>query len=414
MFEPRQFLRSLFDTAVAAAAPENCMRTWVPAKPGGRVIVIGAGKAAASMAKELEYQWSGPLEGSIIVPYGHGADCRWIKVIEASHPVPDEAGVAAAAEILENVSNLSADDTVVCLVSGGGSSLLCLPAQGVSLVEKQGITSQLLEAGAAIHEINCVRKKLSAIKGGKLAAACAPATVITLIISDVPGNDVSMVASGPTIADGSSPAEALEILDRYAISTSTSARTAIENSAPVKVVAGDIRILATSDDAMLATAALVTTHEITPYTLGDLTGDARSLGAEHAELAMQIAAGTGPVEAPCVILSGGETTVEVRGDGRGGRNGEYALSLAIALDGHPQIHAIACDTDGIDGAGDNAGSFVSPDTLARASAAGLDAGKSLDRNDSYGFFSTTLDLVITGPTRTNVNDFRAIFVADEE
>ncbi len=414
MFKPRQFLRSLFDTAVAAAAPENCMRTWVPAKPGGRVIVIGAGKAAASMAKELEDQWLGPLEGCVIVPYGHGADCRWIKVIEASHPLPDEAGVAAAAKILESVSNLSADDTVVCLISGGGSSLLCLPAQGVSLVEKQSITSQLLKAGAAIHEINCVRKKLSAIKGGKLAAACAPATVIALIISDVPGNDVSMVASGPTITDGSSPAEALEILDRYAISASASARTAIGNSAPVKVVTGDIRILATSDDAMLATAALATTYEITPYTLGDLTGDARSLGAEHAELAMQIAAGTGPVEAPCVILSGGETTVNVHGNGRGGRNGEYALSLAIALDGHPRIHAIACDTDGIDGAGDNAGSYVSPDTLARASAAGLDANELLDRNDSYEFFSTTLDLVVTGPTRTNVNDFRAIFVADEE
>ena len=414
MFEPRQFLRSLFDTAVAAASPEDCMRTWVPAKPGGRVIVIGAGKAAASMAKELEDQWSGPLEGCVIVPYGHGADCRWIKVIEASHPVPDEAGVAAAAEILASVSNLSAGDTVVCLISGGGSSLLCLPAQGVSLVEKQSITSQLLKAGAAIHEINCVRKKLSAIKGGKLAAACAPATVIALIISDVPGNDVSMVASGPTIADGSSPAEALEILDRYAISASASARTAIGNSAPVKVAAGDIRILATSDDAMLATAALVATHEITPYTLGDLSGDARSLGAEHAELAMQIAAGIGPVEAPCVILSGGETTVNVHGNGRGGRNGEYALSLAIALDGHPRIHAIACDTDGIDGAGDNAGSFVSPDTLARSSAAGLDANVLLDRNDSYEFFSTTLDLVVTGPTRTNVNDFRAIFVADEE
>ena len=414
MFEPRQFLRSLFDTAVAAASPEDCMRTWVPAKPGGRVIVIGAGKAAASMAKELEDQWSGPLEGCVIVPYGHGADCRWIKVIEASHPVPDEAGVAAAAEILASVSNLSAGDTVVCLISGGGSSLLCLPAQGVSLVEKQSITSQLLKAGAAIHEINCVRKKLSAIKGGKLAAACEPATVIALIISDVPGNDVSMVASGPTIADGSSPAEALEILDRYAISASASARTAIGNSAPVKVAAGDIRILATSDDAMLATAALVATHEITPYTLGDLSGDARSLGAEHAELAMQIAAGIGPVEAPCVILSGGETTVNVHGNGRGGRNGEYALSLAIALDGHPRIHAIACDTDGIDGSGDNAGSFVSPDTLARASAAGLDANELLDRNDSYEFFSTTLDLVVTGPTRTNVNDFRAIFVADEE
>ena len=414
MFEPRQFLRSLFDTAVAAATPENCMRAWVPAKPAGRVIIIGAGKAAASMAKELEDQWPGPLEGRVIVPYGHGADCRWIEVIEASHPVPDEAGVAAAADILESVSRLSADDTVVCLISGGGSSLLCLPADGVSLDEKQSITSQLLNAGAAIHEINCVRKKLSAIKGGKLAAACAPAAVITLIISDVPGNDVSMVASGPTIADGSSPAEALEILDRYAVATSASARAAIKNSTPVKVADGDIRILATSDDAMLATAALAAKHEITPYTLGDLTGDARSLGVEHAELAIQIAAGTGPVETPCVILSGGETTVNVRGDGRGGRNGEYALSLAIALDGHPRIHAIACDTDGIDGAGDNAGSFVSPDTLVRASAAGIDAAELLDCNDSYVFFTTTLDLVVTGPTRTNVNDFRAIFVADEE
>ena len=412
MFEPRQFLRSLFDTAVAAATPENCMRAWVPAKPAGRVIIIGAGKAAASMARQLEDQWSGPLEGRVIVPYGHGADCRWIEVIEASHPIPDEAGVAAAAEILQSVSNLSADDTVVCLISGGGSSLLCLPAEGVSLDEKQSITSQLLNAGAAIHEINCVRKKLSAIKGGKLAAACAPATVVTLIISDVPGNDVSMVASGPTIADGGSPTEALEILDRYAISASANARTAIGNSAPVKVAKGDIRILATSDDAMLATAALATKYEITPYTLGDLTGDARSLGIEHAELAMQIAAGTGPVETPCVILSGGETTVNVRGDGRGGRNGEYALSLAIALDGHPRIHAIACDTDGIDGGGDNAGSFVSPDTLARASAAGIDAEELLKRNDSYVFFTTTLDLVVTGPTRTNVNDFRAIFVAN--
>jgi glycerate 2-kinase len=414
MFEAQQFLRSLFDTAVAAAAPENCMRAWVPGKPGGRVIVIGAGKAAASMAKELEDQWAGPLEGRVIVPYGHGADCHWIEVIEASHPVPDIAGVAAAADILDSVSSLSADDTVVCLISGGGSALLCLPATGVSLDEKQSITAQLLNAGAAIHEINCVRKKLSAIKGGKLAAACAPAAVITLIISDVPGNDVSMVASGPTIADGSSPAEALEILDRYAIAASASARNAIENSTPVKIAAADIRVLATSDDAMLATAELTTQHDITPYTLGDLSGDARLLGAEHAELAMQIAAGTGPVEAPCVILSGGETTVKVRGDGRGGRNGEYALSLAIALDGHPRIHAIACDTDGIDGAGDNAGSIVSPDTLARASAAGIDAEEMLDRNDSYVFFATTLDLVVTGPTRTNVNDFRAIYVADNK
>ena len=414
MFEPRQFLRSLFDTAVAAAAPDSCMRSWIPAKPAGRVIVIGAGKAAASMAKELEEQWSGPLEGSVIVPYGHGADCRWVEVIEASHPVPDDAGVAAAAKILQSVSNLSADDTVVCLISGGGSSLLCLPAAGVSLNEKQDITSQLLNAGAAIHEINCVRKKLSAIKGGKLAAACAPAKVVTLIISDVPGNDVSMVASGPTVADRSAPAEALEILDRYGVTASDSTRAVIKSSHPVLITEGDIRILATSDDAMLATAAAAVEHDVTPYSLGDLTGDARLLGAEHAELALQIAAGKGPVEAPCVILSGGETTVEVRGDGRGGRNGEYALSLAIALNGHPRIHAIACDTDGIDGGGDNAGSIVTPDTLARASAAGVDAEGFLKRNDSYGFFTTTLDLVVTGPTRTNVNDLRAIFIADKE
>lgn len=414
MFEPRQFLRSLFDTAVAAAAPENCMRAWVPAKPAGRVIVIGAGKAAASMAKELEEQWSGPLEGSVIVPYGHGADCRWVEVIEASHPVPDDAGIAAAAKILQSVSNLSADDTVVCLISGGGSSLLCLPAAGVSLNEKQDITSQLLNAGATIHEINCVRKKLSAIKGGKLAAACAPAKVVTLIISDVPGNDVSMVASGPTVADRSAPAEALEILDRYGVTASDSTRAVIKGSHPVLITDGDIRILATSDDAMLATAAVAVEHEITPYSLGDLTGDARLLGTEHAELALQIAAGKGPVEAPCVILSGGETTVEVRGDGRGGRNGEYALSLAIALNSHPRIHAIACDTDGIDGGGDNAGSLVTPNTLARASAAGVDAEDFLERNDSYVFFTTTLDLVVTGPTRTNVNDLRAIFIADKE
>jgi glycerate 2-kinase len=414
MFEPRQFLRSLFDTAVAAATPENCMRAWVPAKPAGRVIIVGAGKAAASMAKELEDQWSGPLEGSVIVPYGHGADCRWIEVIEASHPVPDAAGVAAAAKILRSVTKLTAGDTVVCLISGGGSSLLCLPAAGVSLKEKQGITAQLLNAGAAINEINCVRKKLSAIKGGKLAAACAPATVLTLIISDVPGDDVSMVASGPTVADRSAPAEALEILDRYGVTASDSTRSVIKDSHPVLITGGDVRILATSDDAMLAAAAVAVEHDVTPYSLGDLTGDARLLGAEHAELAVQIVAGKGPVETPCVILSGGETTVEVRGDGRGGRNGEYALSMAIALNGHPRIHAIACDTDGIDGGGDNAGSFVAPDTLARASAAGIDAEELIDRNDSYGFFTTTLDLVVTGPTRTNVNDFRAIFIADKE
>jgi hydroxypyruvate reductase len=414
MFEPKAFLRELFDTAVASAAPENCMSAWLPAKPEGRTLVVGAGKAAASMAKQLEDHWGEPLEGRVIVPYGHGDACRWIEVIEASHPVPDDAVIDAAAAIFESVSNLSTGDTVVCLISGGGSSLLCLPADGVALAEKREITSHLLKSGAAIHEINCVRKKLSAIKGGKLAAAIAPAAVITLIISDVPGNDPAMVASGPTLTDASSPQEALDILKRYNVPISGTARSAIEGSKPVMVNDSDVRILATSDDALLAAAAMAAGQDITPYSLGDLTGDARLLAIEHAELALQIVAGNGPIEAPCVILSGGETTVNVRGDGRGGRNGEYALSLAIALDGHPSVYALVCDTDGIDGTGNNAGSFVTPDSLRRAADAGIDAEKMLDRNDSFAFFTKTLDLIVTGPTRTNVNDFRAIFIADRK
>jgi hydroxypyruvate reductase len=412
MFEPREFLRSLFDAAVDVASPKNCMPNWLPSRPAGRVIVVGAGKAAASMARILEDEWAPPLSGHVIVPYGHRDDCHSIHVTEAAHPVPDEAGVAATARILASVSDLTADDTVVCLISGGGSSLLCLPADGVSLAEKQAVTTQLLKSGAAIHEINCVRKKLSAIKGGKLAAACAPARVITLIISDVPGNDVSTVASGPTISDTSSPQEALQILERYKVSLSQELRTAISRSGPLLIAEEDVRILATSDDALLAASALAVEHSVTPYSLGDLSGDARRLGEEHARLALQIAAGNGPVAPPCVILSGGETTVTVRGSGSGGRNGEYALSLAIALGGHAAVHAIACDTDGIDGTADNAGCFVTPDSLARATEAGCDARTLLDENDSYRFFARNLDLIVTGPTRTNVNDFRAIFIAE--
>ena len=404
----------LFDAAVAAATPENCMRRWMPQRPDGRVIVVGAGKAAASMAKVLEDEWAGPLEGRVIVPRAYGSDCRSIEVVEASHPIPDAAGVAATEDILALVSNLSTDDTVICLISGGGSSLLCLPAAGVSLAEKQAITSALLKSGAAIHEINCVRKKLSAIKGGKLAAACAPAQLVTLVISDVPGNDVAAVASGPTIADVSSPSEALAILERYGIAISDSARQAIMSSKATTADDGDIRILATSDDALLASAALALENDVTPYSLGDLSGDARTLGAEHAALAKQIAAGNGPVEPPCVILSGGETTVNVRGDGRGGRNGEYALSLALALEGHASIHALAGDTDGIDGGGDNAGYFVSPTTLMKAEKYSVDATTALHENNSYNFFEPLGDLLITGPTRTNVNDFRAILVASEK
>ncbi len=414
MLEARQFLRSLFDAAVAAAKPEHCMQRWLPPKPAGRVFVVGAGKAAAAMAQQLENYWGGALEGTVIVPHGYAENCSGVQVVEAAHPVPDETGLAATRSILEHVTALSADDTVACLLSGGGSSLLSLPAGGVTLREKQSITAQLLRSGAAIHEINCVRKKLSGIKGGKLAAACSPARVISMIISDVPGNDVSMVASGPTIADTSSVADALQILDRFQISVSNAARAAITACRPVSIDDGDIRILATSDDALLAASALAGERDVPAYSLGDLSGDARELARRHAELAQQIAAGNGPLPAPCVLISGGETTVDVQGKGRGGRNGEYALSLAIALNGHPAIHALAGDTDGIDGTEDNAGCFVSPDVLNRAAALGLDANEMQSHNDSYGFFSGTLDLIVTGPTRTNVNDFRAILISGEE
>mgnify|MGYP001815706489 FL=1 len=377
MTDNRTFLRILFDAAVAAASPAACMPLWLEDRPAGNVIVIGAGKAAASMAAIIEQQWAEPLRGLVIVPDGHTAECDHIEVVEASHPVPDERGVIATQRILELVSNLSADDTVVCLLSGGGSSLLCAPAPGITLDEKKAKTIELLASGLPIHEINRARRELSAVKGGKLAEACAPAHVVTLIISDVPGNDPSVVASGPTIIDTA---------------------TAREN---------DVRILATSDDAIQAAALRALELDVTPYLLGDLAGDARELANEHAKLAIDIAEGNGPIESPCVILSGGETTVHVTGSGKGGRNGEYGLALAIALDGHERISAIVCDTDGIDGAGDNAGCYVFPDSLRRASK---DALAMQANNDSYAFFDALGDLVITGPTRTNVNDFRAILV----
>jgi glycerate 2-kinase len=377
MTDNRALLRLLFDAAVAASKPAACMPLWLEDRPKGKVVVVGAGKAAASMAAIIEQQWEAPLTGLVIVPYGHMAECDQIEVVEAAHPVPDESGVAATRRILDMVSELTADDTVVCLLSGGGSSLLCAPAPGVTLEEKKTATASLLKSGAAIQEINQARRELSAVKGGKLAEACAPAHVTTLIISDVPGNDPSIVASGPTVVDAASALD------------------------------GDVRILATSDDALQAAALRALESDINPYVLGDLAGDARELACEHAQLALDIAAGEGPVEKPCVILSGGETTVRVTGTGRGGRNGEYGLALAIALGGHPNISAIAADTDGIDGTGDNAGCFVFPDSLQRSSG---DAIAMQASNDTYAFFEAIGDLVMTGPTRTNVNDFRAILI----
>ena len=377
MTDDRQLLQLLFDAAVTATSPAACVPLWLEDKPKGRVIIVGAGKAAASMAAIVEQEWGPPLEGLVIVPDGHIADCDYVEVVEAAHPVPDERGVAATRRILDLVSNLSPDDTVVCLLSGGGSSLLCAPAPGVTLEQKKAMTGELLKSGAPIQEINAKRRELSAVKGGKLAEACAPAQVITLIISDGPGNDPSVVASGPMIVDAASALEA------------------------------DVRILATSDDALQAAALRALDLDLTPHLLGDLAGDARPLAIEHAQLALDVAAGKGPVEPPCGILSGGETTVRVKGDGRGGRNGEYGLALALALDGHPRISAIACDTDGIDGCGDNAGCMVFPDSLRRFAG---DVHRIREKNDSYAFFKDLGDLIITGPTRTNVNDFRAILI----
>jgi len=377
MTDDRTFLRLLFDAAVAAASPAACMPLWLEDRPAGNVIVVGAGKAAASMAAIIEQQWAEPLRGLVIVPDGHTTECDHIEVVEASHPIPDERGVAATGRILDLVSDLSADDTVVCLLSGGGSSLLCAPAPGLTLDEKKAKTAELLKSGAPIHEINEARREMSAVKGGKLAKACAPAHVITLIISDVPGNDPSVVASGPTIIDAASARES------------------------------DVRILATSDDAIQAAALRALELGVTPYLLGDLAGDARELAAEHARLAIDIAEGKGPIEPPCVVLSGGESTVCVTGSGRGGRNGEYGLALAIGLDGHARVSAIVCDTDGIDGSGDNAGCYVLADSLNRSTG---DARKIQANNDSYTFFENLGDLVMTGPTRTNVNDFRAILI----
>jgi glycerate 2-kinase len=411
MSAPRQFLRALFDAAVESASPHHCMTKWLPPRPAGRTVVVGAGKAAASMARQLEESWPGPIQGIVIVPYGHSVTCASIEVVEAAHPVPDESGVAASRKILDAVAGLAPDDTVVCLLSGGGSSLLCVPVDGVSLAEKQAINSQLLRSGAAIHEINTVRRKLSAIKGGRLAAACAPARVITLAISDVPGNDISIIASGPTIEDSSSFVDALETIDRYEIDIAPRIRAVIENSEPVRIADGDVRVLATSGDALLAAATLADERGIAPYSLGDLAGDARDLAKQHADLALSIAAGNGPLQPPCVLLSGGETTVKTTGGGRGGRNGEYALALTIALRGHPSIHALAADTDGIDGSGDNAGCMVTPDSLQRAQLAGADAAAAQQDNDSYAFFAAIDDLIMTGPTRTNVNDIRAILIS---
>ncbi len=416
--EPRSFLTDLFRAAIDAASPAKRVAPFLPPPPKGRTIVVGAGKAAASMAAAVEAAWEGPLEGLVVTRYGHGAPTRRIEVVEASHPVPDAAGERAALRILDSVSGLGADDLVLCLISGGGSALLAAPAAGLTLEDKRAVNRALLKSGADIAEMNCVRKHLSAIKGGRLALAAAPAKVVSLIISDVPGDDLAVIASGPTVADPTTSADALAILRRYGIDIPPHVVAHLESPASETPKPGDPVfnrvaniLIATPQMSLQAAAAAARAAGVAPLLLGDaIEGEAREVGKVMAGVARSVAAHGEPVPAPCVLLSGGETTVTVRGQGRGGRNAEFLLGLAVALAGAPGVHALAGDTDGVDGSEDNAGAYAGPDTLARAAALGLKPAERLADNDAYALFQALDDLIVTGPTLTNVNDFRAILI----
>ncbi len=429
--DPQSFLRQLYDAAVLRALPLHNTAAHLPPPPKGRTVVLGAGKAGGAMAQAVEALWpkDAPLSGLVVTRYGHtpprpaGLPQR-IEVVEASHPVPDAAGLQAAERILALAQGLTADDLVLCLISGGGSALLTLPAEGIGLALKQDINRQLLASGANIAEMNCVRKHLSRIKGGRLAAACAPARVVTLTISDVPGDDPSIIASGPTVPDASLCSDALAILQRYAIAVPAEVLHALQSGSWETPKPGSpvftghaLHMIATPQQSLEAAAEAARAQGLNAYILSDeIEGESREVGKVHAALARAAARGQGPFQKPCVILSGGETTVTLKPQppgtprGRGGRAGEFCLGLAQALQGLPGVWALAADTDGIDGIEDNAGARVSPDTLSRAVALGHKVDDHLQRNDAYGFFAAIDDLVVTGPTHTNVNDFRAILV----
>ncbi|TMH64810.1 MAG: glycerate kinase, partial [Betaproteobacteria bacterium] len=398
-----------------------CVPLHLPARPKGRLIVIGAGKASAAMAKAVEDHWSGTLTGLVVTRYGYAVPCRRIEIIESAHPVPDAASVTAARRILDTVSDLRADDLVLCLISGGGSSLLVAPLEGLTLEDKQAVNQALLKSGATISEMNCVRRHLSAVKGGRLAAACHPAKVVTLLISDVPGDRPMDIASGPTVPDPTTCADALAIIKRYAVELPASAMEILESGRGESVKPGDprlagseTRLVATPQMALEAAAAVARDAGVPTHILGDsIEGEARDVGKVIGGIGLQVAQHEQPFAPPCILLSGGETTVTVRGQGRGGRNVEFLLSLAIVLDGNPRIHAMAGDTDGVDGLEEIAGAYIAPDTLERAWAKGIKPKESLADNDGHGFFEALGDSVITGPTLTNVNDFRAVLIAAE-
>jgi len=414
-----RLLKEMFGAAIAEAQPAVRIPAFLPLPPRGRLVVIGAGKASAAMAKAVEERWRGPLSGVVVTRYGYAVPCERIEILEAAHPVPDANGLRAAERILQCVRGLSADDLVLCLISGGGSALLPLPLQGVTLEQKQEISRALLASGASVGEMNCVRRHLSAIKGGRLAAACHPARVVNLIISDVPADGLNDVASGPTVPDPTTCSDALAILRRYAITVPPTVLALLESGEAESLKPGDPRLpqieshlIATPQLALEAAARVAQRAGISTHILGDaIEGEAREVGKVMAAMARQVRRGAQPFTPPCILLSGGETTVTVRGGGRGGRNVEFLLSLGIALNGEEGVHAIAGDTDGVDGQEEIAGALLRPDTLSRARGRDMQPLASLADNDAHSFFQTLGDSVITGPTLTNVNDFRAIFIA---
>ncbi|MEM7425152.1 MAG: glycerate kinase [Pseudomonadota bacterium] len=413
--DPKAFLRKLFDTAVEAAQPSVRVPAFLPHPPKGRTIIAGAGKAGAAMVQAVEANWDGPLEGLVITRYGHLLPTEQVEVVEASHPVPDEAGHQGALRMLKLVDGLSADDLVLFLISGGGSALMTAPAEGITLEEKKEVNRQLLACGADIGEINCVRRHLSAVKGGRLAAAAAPARRVALLISDVPGDHPATIASGPTAADPTSRGDALAIVAKYDLQLSDTVAAYLASPASETTKPGDPslegvenHVICAPSQSLEAAAGMAGAAGVRIINLGDLVeGEARDVGRAHAQQALEVAAKGG---GPALIISGGECTVTLRGDGKGGPNTEYLMGLALELNGADGIHAIACDTDGIDGAMHNAGAVIGPDTLARASAAGLGTAAMLADNNAYAYFEALGDLVVSGPTHTNVNDFRAILI----
>jgi glycerate 2-kinase len=421
---PRSFLEGLFHAAVAAADPERVIAAHLPAKPKGRVIVIGAGKGSAQMARAFERAWekagNGPLEGVVVTRYGYGAECRHIEIVEAAHPVPDEAGLSASKQLFDAVSGLTADDLVVALISGGGSALLPSPPEGMTLEDEIAMNKALLASGAPISAMNAVRKHLSTIKGGRLAAAAHPARVVSLIVSDIPGDNPAFVASGPTVPDKTSRADALKIVERYRLQLPEAALRHLNNEAADAPMPDDprfsgheVRVIASAAVSLEAAAMEARRQGIEAVILSDaIQGEAREVAHVHAALAREVLTKDRPFKKPVVILSGGETTVTVRGKGKGGRNTEFLLSFALDINGMSGITALAADTDGIDGSEDNAGAFADGTTAARLLAAGKDGAALLSGNDAWTGFDAIGDLFVTGPTGTNVNDFRAVLVGN--